>query len=103
RWRGARREEGGGRVSSRGGAWPGEALEPVLAVHPSEVGVPDHRRVGNETLLEARPGFRRSQRLQLQLIPPQARVERLGTGEEGFERFPSSRLDDVVGVLTGGQ
>ena len=80
-----------------------EAVEPVLAVDAGEVGVADRRGVVDQALLEAGPGFGRGQRLGLELVAPQPRVERLGAGEQRFERLAAAGADDVVGVLAGGQ
>src|SRR4051812_4728769 len=43
------------RGRARGSALLVEAVEPVLAVDPPEVGVPDGRGMRDEALLEARP------------------------------------------------
>src|SRR3982751_5347920 len=64
-----------------------ETIEPILAIEAAEVGVADGGGVGDEALLEARPGFGRCQRLGFELVAPQSGVERLGLFEQSFERF----------------
>ena len=57
----------------------------------------------DQALAEACAGFRGGEGLGLQLVAPQAVVERLGRGEQGFDRLAAAGVDDVVGVLAGGQ
>ena len=56
-----------------------------------EVGVADGRGMGDQALLEPGPGLGRGQRLGLELVAPQAGVERLGFFEERFERLAYRR------------
>src|SRR5207302_6500170 len=76
-----------------------EAVEPVLAIEAREVGAADRRRVIEEPLLEARPGFGRGERLGFDFVAPQAGVERLGLGGQCFERFAPAGADNIVRIL----
>ena len=80
-----------------------EALEPFVAVELREAGVGDGRGMVDQALLEAGAGFGRVERGGVDLVPPQALDERFGGGEQGFHRRAAARVDDVVGVLAGGQ
>ena len=59
--------------------------------------------MGDQPLLEAGPGLGRGQRLGVELVAPQAGVERLGLGEQSLERLAAAGADNVVGVLARGK
>ena len=54
--------------------WPAQRVkagQPILPIEAREVGIADGRRMIEQALLEARPGFGRGEGLGLDLVPPQ--------------------------------
>ena len=95
--------EGALRLEATAGNGLVETAEPFVAVEPAEGLVGDGCGVVDQALAEAGAGLGGGERLCVELVPPQACVERLGVGEEGFDRFSPVGAYDVVGVLAGGQ
>ena len=108
---------GRGAAEAGGTALLVEAAEPILAVDAGEVGVADRRRVVDQALLEACPGFGRGRAARLR--PHDARAARRAARDwRSALRSPRGRLfvarfhpanrrrgcaNDVVGVLAGGK